>query len=142
MMKYKFDGYNWFAVVKKGELLVENLLAFAKENKVKGAWVFAIGACDFAEFGAFNGKTKNYKFKQHNQQLEIVNIQGNLSWDGQEPIVHLHGTFADENGKTYGGHVKELRVSVTCEIFIHDWFGSDKIERKPDKSIGLNLLDL
>lgn len=141
-MGYKFDGYNWFGVLKKGEELVQSLINFAKKESVKGAWIFVIGACDEVEVGYYDLKTKNYKFKKHNQDLEILNIQGNLSWSGGEPVIHLHGTFAGEDGKAFGGHVKSLKVSVTCEVFVHDWFGANRIERKLDDSIGLKLLDL
>ncbi|HET7673793.1 MAG TPA: PPC domain-containing DNA-binding protein [Candidatus Saccharimonadales bacterium] len=141
-MGYKFDGYNWFGVVKRGEELVTNLTEFANKEKVKGAWIFIVGACDEVELGYYDLKSKSYKFKKYEQELEILNVQGNISWNDDKPAIHLHGTFAGEDGKAFGGHVKSLKVSVTCEIFIHDWFGSDKIERKPDDSVGLKLLDL
>lgn len=141
-MGYKFDGYNWFGVLKKGEELVASLTDFAKKERVKGAWIFIVGACDEVEVGYYDLKAKEYKFKKYNQDLEILNIQGNLSWSGDEPKIHLHGTFAGEDGKAFGGHVKSLKVSATCEVFVHDWFGAERIERKHDGSIGLPLLDL
>lgn len=141
-MGYKFDGYNWFGVVKKGEELVASLKEFAKKEQIKGGWIFAVGACDQVEAGYYDLKIKDYKFEKYNQDLEILNVQGNLSWSDDEPAVHLHGTFAGEDGKAFGGHIKSLTVSVTCEVFIHDWFGASKIERKLDDSIGLKLLDL
>jgi predicted DNA-binding protein with PD1-like motif len=141
-MGYKFDGYNWFGVLKKDEELVGSLTEFAKKENTKGGWIFIVGACDQVEVGYYSLKTKDYVFKKYNQDLEILNIQGNISWNGDEPAIHLHGTFAGEDGKAFGGHIKSLRISVTCEVFIHDWFGANRIERKLDDSIGLNLLDL
>lgn len=141
-MGYKFDGYNWFGVLKKGDELIQSLTDFVKKEKIKGAWIFVVGACDQVEAGYYDLKTKSYKFKKYNQDLEILNIQGNLSWSGDIPVIHLHGTFAGEDGKAFGGHVKSLRVSATCEVFVHDWFGANKISRKHDDSIGLKLLDL
>ncbi len=141
-MNYKFDGYNWFGVLKKGEELVGSLNDFVKKEKVKGAWIFVVGACDELEAGYYDLKSKSYKFKKYDQELEILNIQGNISWNGDEPVIHLHGTFAGEDGNAFGGHIKSLKVSVTCEVFVHDWFGAGRIERKSDDSIGLKLLDL
>jgi predicted DNA-binding protein with PD1-like motif len=141
-MEYRFDGYNWFGVVKRGDELTSSLVKFAKKENVKGGWIFAVGACDELEAGYYDIKSKRYKFKKYEQDLEILNLQGNISWNGDKPAVHLHGTFAGADGKAFGGHVKSLKVSITCEIFIHDWFGSDRIERKPDDSVGLKLLDL
>ncbi|MEX2014650.1 MAG: PPC domain-containing DNA-binding protein [Candidatus Saccharimonadales bacterium] len=141
-MGYKFDGYNWFGVLNRGDELVASLTEFAKKDKIKGAWVFVVGACDEVEAGYYDLKTKKYKFKKYEQDLEILNIQGNLSWNGDQPAIHLHGTFSGEDGRSFGGHIKSLKVSITCEVFIHDWFGANRIERKLDDSIGLNLLDL
>lgn len=141
-MSYKFDGYNWFGVVKRGDEVVKNLNDFAGKENVKGAWVFMIGACDEAEVGYYDIKSKSYKFKKYEQELEILNIQGNISWSDDKPAIHLHGTFAGKDGKAFGGHVKSVKVSITCEVFIHDWFGADKINRKLDGSLGLKLLDL
>ena len=141
-MGYKFDGYNWFGVLRKGDELVRSLAEFAKKEDVKGAWVFVVGACDQLEAGFYYLKTKDYKFKKYKENLEILNVQGNISWKDDEPVIHLHGTFAGEDGKAFGGHIKSLKVSVTCEVFIHDWFGKDRIRRKFDDSLGLPLLDL
>ncbi len=141
-MKYRFDGYNWFGVLEKGEELVSSLNDFVKKEKVKGGWIFAIGACSEVEAGYYSLETKDYRFQKYRQNMEILNIQGNISWNAGEPAIHLHGTFSGEDGKAFGGHVKSLTVSATCEVFIHDWFGKDRIERKFDKSIGLKLLDL
>ena len=141
-MGYKFDGYNWFGVLEKGEELVASLKNFVEKEQIKGAWIFAIGACSEVEAGYYDLKTKDYGFKKHTQDMEILNIQGNLSWSDNKPAIHLHGTFAGEDGQAFGGHVKSLKVSATCEVFIHDWFGADRIERKLNDSIGLKLLDL
>ena len=141
-MGYKFDGYNWFGALKKGDELVSSLTDFAVKEKIKGAWIFAVGACDRVEAGYYDLKSKTYKFKSYNQDLEILSIQGNISWNGDEPVIHLHGTFAGEDGKAFGGHIKSLKVSITCEVFVHDWFGEVKINRQPNDQIGLNLLDL
>ncbi|HEX5797597.1 MAG TPA: PPC domain-containing DNA-binding protein [Candidatus Saccharimonadales bacterium] len=140
-MVYKFDGYNWFGVLKKGEELVGSLTDFAKKEKVRGAWIFVVGACDVVEAGYYDLKTKSYKFKKYEQDLEILNIQGNLSWSGDEPVIHLHGTFAGEDGQAFGGHIKSLKVSVTCELFLHNWFAGKGIGRRFDPETGLKLLD-
>ena len=93
-MGYKFDGYNWFGVVEKGDELVQSLVDFAKKENIKGGWIFVVGACDQLEAGYYDLKTKNYEFKNYSQDLEILNVQGNISWSEGEPVVHLHGTFA------------------------------------------------
>jgi predicted DNA-binding protein with PD1-like motif len=42
----------------------------------------------------------------------------------------------------FGGHVRELQVGGTCELFIHLKQGSNRWTRREDTSIGLKLLDI
>jgi predicted DNA-binding protein with PD1-like motif len=42
----------------------------------------------------------------------------------------------------FGGHIKELAVGGTCEVFLHTLQTDQKLERAHDKNIGLPLLRL
>ncbi len=144
-MKYKFDGYNWLVRLEKGEKLVETLMQIAKDQKIGGAWISGLGACAWAEAGYYDLDTKKYNFKKLDGPLEILGLQGNVAWhpldSGNEPVLHIHGTFSDKEMKTYGGHVKELEVAGTCEVLLHRWYEVG-LERKMDDETGLNLLNL
>lgn len=141
-MKIVKDSYNYLIVLKKGEKLMESILSLAKKENIKTGWISGIGACSNAEIGLYNPKTKDYEWKTYDQQLEILNLQGDISLDDEgEPMLHLHGTFSDENFNSIGGHIKELQILPTCEIFLHSWF-SEPIARKFDDDTKLKLLDL
>ena len=73
--------------------------------------------------------------------MEITSLQGNVAWDGDEPVIHLHGTFSDESMQAFGGHIKELQVGGTCEILLHRWY-KDALTRQADPATGLNLLNV
>ncbi len=140
-MKYRFDGYNYVVRLDKGELLVESLTKFAREQKLGGAWISGLGGALWAEIGYYHLGSKEYTWRKIDQLLEITALQGNLAWAGEDPVLHLHGTFSDEKMQAFGGHVKELQVGGTCELFLHVII-NQQLTRSQSDEIGLKLLDL
>ncbi len=140
-MKYKYDGYNHIIRLNRGEQLIESLNQFAEETNLGAAWLLGLGGAQKSELGFYDLEAKQYEWKKFNQILEITTLQGNLSWVNNEPQWHIHGTFSDKEYRAFGGHVKELEVAATCELFIHTFFNK-KITRNLDEEIGLKLLDV
>ena len=141
-MKYRFDGYNWLVRFDRGEKLVEGLVELVKDENIRGAWISGLGAAEGAELGFYNLDTQAYEWKKLDQLLEITSLQGNVAWEGNEPILHVHGTFSDHSLQAFGGHVKELQVGGTCEVLLHRWYEQDGLKRSEDAETGLKLLDL
>ncbi len=141
-MKSVFDGYNYTLRFDRGEKLVESLLAFVREQKIKGGWIVGLGGLSEAELGYYNLGFKNYHWKKYQTLLELASLTGNIAWNGDELALHLHATVSDTDMNTYGGHFKEGIVSGTAEIFIHSWLAQEKLKREHDEDTGLNLLDL
>ncbi len=140
-MKYRFDGYNWLVRLETGEKLIESLTSLAKAQKIGGAWLNGIGTATWAEIGFYDLNQQKYIWRKFNQHVEITGLQGNISWDGDKPTLHIHGSFADSDMQAYGGHVKELEVASTCEVLVHRWYESG-LTRQLDETTGLKLLDL
>ena len=140
-MKFRFDGYNHLVRLEKGELLMAELTKLIKEEKITGAWVSGLGAAIWAELGYYDLENKQYKWKRLDQLLEITSLQGNIAWNDSEPVIHIHGTFSDEEHRAIGGHIKELEVGGTCELLLHRWYQPD-LKRRDDPNTGLTLLDL
>lgn len=140
-MEVNYDGYNWLVRLSKGELLVENLTELVISENIGGGWVSGIGAALDAELGYYDLENKTYNWKRMNQLLEITSLQGNIAWDGDKPVIHLHGTFSNEKMQAFGGHVRELQVAGTVEVMIHKWYG-EPLTRNLDKDTGLKRLEL
>jgi predicted DNA-binding protein with PD1-like motif len=140
-MVYKFDGFNWLVRLESGERLMENLLDVVRRENITGAWLSGLGAARWVELGFYDLGAKRYKWQKIDKLLEITSLQGNISWDGNEPVAHVHGVFSDETMAAYGGHVKDLGVGGTCEILLHRWY-SGQLTRALDEQTGLKLLDL
>ena len=46
----------------------------------------------------------------------MVSVNGNVAWFENEPIVHMHGVFSDEEYKCFGGHVAKLVISIPAKL--------------------------
>lgn len=136
-----YDNTSYIVRLSKGERLVENVLDFLSEHDVKSAWLNMIGAVSEVELGFYNLETKAYQWRVVSRPLEITGAQGNVATDESGKIVlHLHGTFADDNYQVVGGHIKDLMVGGTCEIIVRPL--SVQLSRRNDSNTGLNLLNL
>ena len=126
--------------IEKGEDCLEVLKILAKKKDLSFHFSM-IGACSLVQLGFYDLKTKEYSFKEfNNENFEILSMIGNVAWSENEPIVHAHGIFSKENYECFGGHVANVVISVTGEVVI-DWL-PQKISRKLDDEIGLKLLSL
>lgn len=140
-MKHSYDGYNWSVRLDKGELLAKSLKMLAKEQNIRGAWISGLGAASWAELGFYDLEAQRYLWKKFSAPLEITALTGNIAWEKDEPVLHVHVTLAGTDMLAVGGHLKELEVAGTCEIFLHRWF-KEGLSRSQDEQTGLKLLDL
>lgn len=140
-MKSRFDGYNWVIILERGELLMDSLSKFAKENNVSGGFVSGLGGAAWAELGFYHLDKKQYSWKKFNQLMEVTSLNGNLALKDGEPVWHIHTTLSDENLQAIGGHLKDLEVAGTMELFLHVII-SGGLTRSHNDDIGLDLLDL
>lgn len=144
-MSYTFDGFNYFIRLQKGDLLVQSLTELVQKEQLSGAWLSGLGAALWVELGYYDLDAKKYIWKRIDPPdgaLEITALSGNVSWSDDQPALHIHGSFSDKEMRGFGGHVKELAVAGTCEVFLHLKQGPDKLTRSHDTDIGLNLLDI
>lgn len=141
IMKIAQDGYNWIVRLDKDEKLIEQLTKIVTDNNIPSCWVSAIGAVQSVELGYYKLEEGRYIWKQVDELMEIASLQGNIAFDNQKPIFHLHGSFSKDDCSVVGGHVKDLTVAGTCEIFLHKWYNG-ALARKHDNQTGLNLLNL
>ncbi len=132
-------NHQFMVVLKQGEKLIESLTAVLKEKEIQGANLTAIGAVKDVELGYYDLHHKNYVKKCfEGDDYELISLMGNLSLKEGEPFVHLHALISDKEFNVYGGHLFELTVAVTAEIFVTP-LGAMPI-RKMDSEIGLALI--
>ena len=80
---------------------------------------------------------KEYYPEEINGFAEITSLNGNITEMGGKPYIHLHATLADQHHAIHGGHVLEMRVGATCEMFVSVLEG--EVTRQIDEGLGINL---
>ena len=139
-MKSKKIKDTYFIRLERGEKIIETLKNFCSKNKIKCGYFFGIGALDEVELAHYIVENKKYTSKIVKKPLEIINMNGNITTMNKEVYLHCHIMLSDEEMKAIAGHLKEGRISATCEIVMVKLNAT--IGRKHDDFIGLNLLDI
>ncbi len=134
------DSRRYLLRLDKGERFMESLAQFMEQNAVKACSFSAIGTGSDLELGYYNGHIKEYRKKRFLEDFEIVSLNGNgsLFVTDSKPMVHAHGSFSRTDFSVVGGHIFEMLVLATCEIFIIVLDGEMKRENNLD--FNLNLL--
>ena len=138
-MIYKTFGDTVAIRLEKGEEVLESIKEVCEKENITAGTIQALGACDHAVVGVYNVEEKKSYANTFDEALEITNLTGNISVKNGEVYLHIHATLGNEEGKCFGGHLNEAKISATCEIFIHKINGY--IGRIYDENIGLNLID-
>ena len=136
-MRYKQSGNTYMIRVDLGEDIVESLKKVCEEERIRLGRVEAIGATDHAVIGVYDLEKKEYYPEQIDEFMEIASLNGNITAMDGKPYIHLHATLADQRHVIHGGHVLEMRVGATCEMFVTVPDG--EVGRQKDEALGINL---
>ena len=139
-MKFRKIKNNYAIRLERGEKIIESLKNFCTKSKIKCGYFFGIGALDEAELAHYIVENKKYTSKVFKQPLEIINMTGNITTMNKEIYLHCHITLSDEKMQAIAGHLKEGKISATCEVVLVKLDAA--IDRKYDEFIGLNLMKL
>lgn len=137
-MQYKKFGDAYLVRIDLNEEIVQSLKIFCDQADVKLARIEAIGAANHAVVGVYDLTEKAYRREELKGFMEIAGLYGNITRKDGEPYIHLHGMFADQEHRIHGGHVLEMTVGATCEMFVTVFAG--KAERIGDETLGINLI--
>lgn len=129
---------NTLLMLEKGEELISTLVQYAKDQSLQGGWVTIIGGSQSLTIGFRDPALKQYIWKEYNEPLEIVGLQGNLAYINGEPSWHIHGTFSRADYSVIGGHVKSCLIGLTGEVYLQP--NATKLVRELDPTTGLNLI--
>lgn len=136
-MDYKKFDNKYFLRLDKGEEIVTKLKEFCKSENIKLGWIKGIGAVDEVKIGFFEINRKSYYTKELKGNYEITSLLGNISTMDEEVYLHLHINLADNEFKTYGGHLDSAIISATGELIIEVIDG--KLDRVFNEESGLNI---
>lgn len=138
-MKFSKTEKGYIIRLIKGEKVIESITTFCTSEGIYSATLTGIGGALNAEIGHYGLGNKIYSFKTFEGPLEIVSLNGNISKVDENAFIHMHMTISDSTLQCFGGHVKEVVVGATCEIFLTPL--DIDLTRSQDDEIGLKLLN-
>lgn len=136
-MQYKKFGNTYMLRIDVGEEILESLKAMCVKEGIRLAKVSAIGAADRAAIGVYDLAQQQYHREDLDGFMEIAGLAGSVTEMNGEPYIHLHATLADQRNVTHGGHVIEMQVGATCEMFVETMEGT--VTREKSEELGINL---
>ena len=139
-MDYRKFGNTYAVRIDLGEDIMENLKKLCTAEQIRLGRVEAIGAADHAVIGVYDLDKKEYYPETIDEFMEITSLNGNITSMDGKPYIHLHATLADQRHGVHGGHVLEMRVGATCEMFVTALDG--EVRRQKDETLGINLMEL
>ncbi len=140
-MEYRRFGNTYVLRVDRGEEVVSCIENLAAEEKIRLAHIEGLGAADYLKVGLYDVEKQEFLCKEFHEPLEITSLIGNVTEQDSKPYLHIHITCADSKQNCVGGHLKEVRISGTAEIFLTALDGT--VGRRTDDigNTGLNIFD-
>ena len=134
------DGRTYALIYDIGEEVMENLLAFAKQQNLAGSNVTGIGALSDVTLGYFDWDQKKYMPNAIQEQVELVSLIGDISLDpAGNPALHVHVVVGKRDGTAWGGHLIAGHVRPTLEMIISE--SPAHLQRKIDPDTGLATIE-
>jgi uncharacterized protein len=128
-----------FAVIlQTGDDVLPCITRFAREHRLGGSELTAIGAFKDAVLGYFDWERKDYKRIPVDEQVEVVSLIGDIAINEGEPALHMHVVVGREDGTAMGGHLLGAHVRPTLEIVITE--SPAHLVRRHDPESGLALI--
>lgn len=115
--------------VPEGEELLSYISRFARERGIRAGVVNAIGALKECTIGFYDQRKQEYEYMRIEEEVELVNLSGNISIKNGEPFVHAHVVLGKRDGSTYSGHLVEAKVFV-AEVFVVELVGGVELIRE------------
>ncbi len=128
-------------VLDTGEEAFAAITAFARQQKLTGAALTALGAFERATIGWFDFDAKTYREIEVNTQCEALTLVGDIAeGDDGGPSVHVHAVLGLRDGTTRGGHLLKATVRPTLEVTIVESPAHLRRRKRPDLGIALIAL--
>jgi len=104
-------------IFSPGDEVRSGLNEFAQKYNAKSAHYTAVGDVYSAKVGFFDYARKMFKVILVDTS-EIASFIGNIAIYNGKPVAHTHVSVAYEDGSVKGGHLLELFVGPTLEVFV------------------------
>lgn len=125
-------------VFSPGDEVRSGLNEFAEKYHIKSAHFTGIGDILSAKLGFFDYARNMFKVIPVDT-AEITSFTGNIAVFNGKAVAHTHVGVAAKDGIVYGGHLLELHVGPTLEVFVTA--EPTALYKKLDKRYNAGLID-
>lgn len=105
-------------IFETGDEVVSGLTEFAQKYEVKAAHYTGIGDATTARMGWFDNSRKQFKEIVFNDPVEVSSLTGDIALFDGKPVAHTHVNISKEDGTSHGGHLLEMIIGPTLEVFV------------------------
>lgn len=143
-MRYQLinnDQQKTFAVIlESGEEVMVKIMEFAHQQKISASQFTAIGAFNETIVGFFDFSIRDYKKIPFKEQMEVLTLNGDITFFKGEYKIHAHVVLGKEDGTAHGGHLLKATVHPTLEIILNE--SPAYLNREINKESGLALIKI
>lgn len=112
------DITTYAVIFSTGDEVVSGLTEFAQKYSVKSAHYTAIGDAASAKVGWYDKSRKMFKVIPLSEPSEVSSLVGDIAVFNGKPVAHSHVNLSAEDGISHGGHLLEMIVGPTLEVFV------------------------
>jgi uncharacterized protein len=105
-------------VMDRGDEAVAALTQAVREHGINAAQVTAVGGFRSAELGFFDPDQLDIDRIPVDEQVEVLNLIGDVAESEGQPTPHLHTVLGRRDGSTVGGHLLRGDVWPTLEVIV------------------------
>lgn len=127
-------------IFSPGDEVKSGLTEFAKKYKIKNAHFSAVGDAASAKVGYFDYGKKMFRVITIHEPSEVTSMTGNITVFKGDPVAHAHVSVATEDGSVKGGHLLEMIVGPTLEVFVTVY--PTPLFKKIDSKYGAAVIDV
>jgi uncharacterized protein len=139
IIKNSLEEEVYAVIFYRGDEALSGLTDFVLQHKIGDAHFTGIGAISGATLAWLDPGKRIYHRIPVVEQAEVLSLMGDVATFDGKPIVHMHAVLGKSNGTPVGGHVFELNVNPTLEVFMT--VNSTPLKKKPDDESGMKVID-
>jgi len=140
-MIYTLLGTDKFVLrLESGDDILQSIRQFATAKRLNAGLIEGIGSLSKVKLGHYDFETRKYCYETFEDDLEILNLSGNIASMNRQPFPHIHVTLGRRDFSVIGGHMDEGSSANMVEVGI--WKLPGRLVKAKDDQIGLNVLQL
>ncbi len=129
---------NYVLIFSPGDEVVSGLAEFAQKYNVTNSHYTSIGGAASTKVGWFDYNKKMFKVIPVDT-AEVTSFIGDIAMFNNKPVAHTHVSVATTDGIAHGGHLLEMIVGPTLELFVT--VEPMALYKKVDSTFGVAVID-